>query len=188
MRRVIAIAVAGASLGGCSSMPSFSSIGDYFKSTPPAIQVQLESQPSGADAKTSLGPGCKTPCSVSVPAPDTGFSVTFLLPRFEPATVQVNVIRNPDGPAITDPNPVFAELRKAGAASEGDETEVGQEEEAETGRGSCRIAVPRSERATAARQPHRAANSQRIKRADIATLCGLWSPPIMLRLLPKIAA
>src|SRR6201998_1803465 len=114
MRRVIAIAVAGASLGGCSSMPSFSSVGDYFKSTPPAIQVQLESQPAGADAKTSLGPGCKTPCSVSVPAPDTGFSVTFLLPKFEPATVQVNVIRNPDGPAITDPNPVFAELRKAG--------------------------------------------------------------------------
>ena len=110
MRRVIAIAVAGASLGGCSSF----SVSDYFKSTPPAIQVQLESQPSGADAKTSLGPGCKTPCSVSVPAPDTGFSVTFLLPRFEPATVPVNVIRNPDGPAITDPNPVFAELRKAG--------------------------------------------------------------------------
>jgi hypothetical protein len=114
MRRVIAIAVAGASLGGCSSMPSFSSVGDYFKSTPPPIQVQLESQPAGADAKTSLGPGCKTPCSVSVPAPDTGFSVTFLLPRFEPATVPVNVIRNPDGPAMTDPNPVFAELRPAG--------------------------------------------------------------------------
>ena len=95
-------------------MPSFSSVGDYFRSTPPAIQVQLESQPAGADAKTSLGPGCKTPCSVSVPAPDTGFSVTFALPRFEPATVQVNVIRNPDGPAITDPNPVFAELRPAG--------------------------------------------------------------------------
>jgi hypothetical protein len=114
MRRVIAIAVAGASLGGCSSTPSLSSFSDYFKSTPPAIQVQLESQPAGADAKTSLGPGCKTPCSVSVPAPDTGFTVTFALPKFEPATVPVNVIRNPDGPVITDPNPVFAELRPAG--------------------------------------------------------------------------
>ena len=114
MRRVIAIAIAGASLGGCSSTPSLSSFSDYFRSAPPAIQVQLESQPAGADAKTSLGPGCKTPCSVSVPAPDTGFSVTFLLPKFEPATVPVNVIRNPDGPALTDPNPVFAELRPAG--------------------------------------------------------------------------
>lgn len=119
MRRVIAIAIAGASLGGCSSMPSFSSVGDYFRSAPAAIQVQIESQPAGADAKTSLGPGCKTPCSVSVPAPDTGFSVTYTLPRFEPATVQVNVIRNPGdfaNPAttVTDPNPVFAELRPAG--------------------------------------------------------------------------
>jgi hypothetical protein len=124
MRRVIAIAVAGASLGGCSSMPSFSSVGDYFKSTPPVMQVQLESQPPGADAKTSLGPGCKTPCSVSVPAPDTGFSVTYTLPRHEPATVQVNVIRNPGDvgiPAttVTDPNPVFAELRPAGPPPRG---------------------------------------------------------------------
>jgi hypothetical protein len=116
MRRVIAIAVAGASLGGCSSMPS---VGDYFRSAPPALQVQLESHPPGADAKTSLGPGCKTPCSVSVPAPDAGFTVTYLLPRFEPATVQVNVLRTPGdftNPAtvVTDPNPVFAELRPAG--------------------------------------------------------------------------
>jgi len=64
MRRVLAIALAGASLGGCSSL------GGYFKSTPPTIQVQLESQPEGADATTSIGPGCKTPCSVSVAAPD----------------------------------------------------------------------------------------------------------------------
>lgn len=115
MRRVIAIVVAGASLGGCSSF----SVGDYFKSTPPTIQVQLESQPPGADAKTSLGPGCKTPCSVSVAAPDTGFSVQYTLNKFQPATVQVQVIHNPadfSTPAttVTDPNPVFAELQPAG--------------------------------------------------------------------------
>ena len=116
MRRVIAIAVAGASLCGCSSMPSL----DMFKSTPPTMQVQLESAPPGADAKTSLGPGCKTPCSVSVPAPDTGgFSVSYALNKYQPATVQVQVIRNSGGltdsaTATTDPNPVFAELQPAG--------------------------------------------------------------------------
>lgn len=114
MRRVIAIAVAGASLCGCSSMPSL----DMFKSTPPSMQVQLESAPPGADARTSLGPGCKTPCSVSVPAPDTGggFSVSYALNKYQPATVQVQVNRNPDDPAAatTDPNPVFAELQPAG--------------------------------------------------------------------------
>ena len=116
MRRVIAIAVAGASLSSCSSMPSL----DMFKSAPPSMQVQLESAPPGADAKTSLGPGCKTPCSVSVPAPDTGgFSVSYALNKYQPATVQVQVIRSSGGltdpaTATTDPNPVFAELQPQG--------------------------------------------------------------------------
>jgi hypothetical protein len=123
MRRVIAIAVAGASLGGCSSLPSSFSL-DYFKPTPPVIQVQLESNPSGADAKTSLGPGCKTPCSVSVPAPDAGFSVTYALNRFQSATVPVQVIRNPGDfttppSTITDPSPVFVELQPAGPPPKG---------------------------------------------------------------------
>ena len=114
MRRVIAIAVAGASLAGCSSFSL-----DAFKPTPPSVQVQLDSVPPGADAKTSLGPGCKTPCSVAVQAPDSGFSVTYTLNKFQPATIPVQVIRNPgdfSGPASTtfDPNPVVAELQPAG--------------------------------------------------------------------------
>jgi hypothetical protein len=109
MRRVIAIALVGASLGGCSSF----SLGDYFKSTPPSVQVQLESNPPGADAKTSLGPGCKTPCSVSVAAPEAGFSVQFTLPKFQPAVAEVKVVQN-DGTPMTDPSPVYAELQPAG--------------------------------------------------------------------------
>ena len=115
MRRVIVIAAAGLSLAGCSSF----SMGDYFKSTPPTVQVQLDSTPQGADARTSLGPGCKTPCSVSIQAPDTGFTVTYALPRFQPATVPVTVVRNPGdfaNPATinVDPNPVVAVLQPAG--------------------------------------------------------------------------
>lgn len=115
MRRVLAIALAGASLGGCSS----ASFGDYFKSAPPTVQVQLESQPAGADATTSVGPGCKTPCSVTIPAPEGGFSVTYNLPKYQPATVAVNLVKTPGDfstPATiaTDPNPVFAELQPAG--------------------------------------------------------------------------
>jgi hypothetical protein len=114
MRRVIVIAVAGASLAGCSTF-SF----DYFKSTPPTVQVQLDSVPTGADARTSLGPGCKTPCSVALQAPETGFSVTYTLNKFLPSTIPVRVIRNPGDfttPASTvfDPNPVVAELQPAG--------------------------------------------------------------------------
>jgi hypothetical protein len=114
MRRVIVIAVAGASLAGCSSFSL-----DYFKPTPPTVQVQLESVPPGADARTSLGPGCKTPCSVAVPASDTGFSVTYTLNKFQPATIPVQVIYVPGdfstpGSTTVDPNPVVAELQPAG--------------------------------------------------------------------------
>ena len=114
MRRVIVIAVAGASLAGCSSFSW-----DSLKPTPPTVQVQLESVPSGAEAHTSLGPGCKTPCSVAVPAPDAGFSVSYTLNKFRPTTVPVQVVHIPGDfstPASTtlDPNPVVAELQPAG--------------------------------------------------------------------------
>src|SRR5664279_3502878 len=113
MRRVIVIAVAGAGLAGCSSLPSSFSM-DAFKPTPPTIQVTLESVPSGAEARTSLGPSCKTPCSIAVTPPDSGFSVTFTQNRFQPATVPVQVTRIPGDfstPASTTlhPNPVVAE-------------------------------------------------------------------------------
>ena len=114
MRRIVVIAVAGASLAGCSSFSL-----DAFKSAPPTVQVQLDSIPSGADAKTSVGPGCKTPCSVAVPAVDSGFTVTYTMNKFLPVTVPVQVINIPGDfttPASTtiDPNPVVAELKPAG--------------------------------------------------------------------------
>ncbi len=114
MRRGIAIAAMGLALAGCSSF-SF----DAFRSTPPSLQLQLDSVPSGADALTSLGPGCKTPCSVAVPVADAGFSVTYTLNKFQPVTVPVQVIHIPGDfstPASTtiDPNPVIAQLQPAG--------------------------------------------------------------------------
>ena len=114
MRRVIVIAVAGASLAGCSSFSM-----DAFKPTPPTVQVQLDSVPAGADAVTSVGPRCKTPCSVAVQTPGAGFSVTYTLNKFQPMTIPVQIIRTPGdltSPATTtvDPNPVVAELQPAG--------------------------------------------------------------------------
>ncbi|WP_420970878.1 hypothetical protein [Bradyrhizobium sp. B120] len=119
MRRIIVIAAAGLSLAGCSSFSL-----DSFKSAPPPMQVQLDSAPQGADAVTSIGPGCKTPCSVSIPAPEANFTVTFNMPKFQPATVPVTVTRSPGdftSPATTtlDPSPVFAELQPAGPPPRG---------------------------------------------------------------------
>jgi hypothetical protein len=114
MRRVIAIAITGLGLAGCSSFSM-----DYFRPTPATMQIQLESTPPGADARTSLGPGCKTPCAVTVPAPEAGFSVSYTLNKFQPVTVPVQVSGSP-GNLLTsstmkiDPNPVVAELRPIG--------------------------------------------------------------------------
>ena len=110
MRRVIAVA-ATLSLAGCSSFST-----DYFKSTPPTMQLQLESTPPGAEARTSIGPGCKTPCSVSVTVPEGGFSVSYTLNQFQPVTVPVQVSGSA-GNLLTsstiklDPNPVVAQLQ-----------------------------------------------------------------------------
>src|SRR3954466_6213249 len=116
MRRVVIAAVAGLGLAGCSSF-STDSFTSYLRSTPPTIPVQIDSIPSGADATTSLGAGCRTPCSVSVPAEN--FTVTYTLPRFQPLPVPVQVINIPGDfstPASTsiDPNPVVGELKPAG--------------------------------------------------------------------------
>ena len=111
MHRVIAIAAAGFSLAGCSSFST-----DYFKPTPPVMQLQLESTPPGAEARTSLGPSCKTPCSVSVTVPEGGFSVSYTLNQFQPFTVPVQVSGSPGsfftpGTTRIDPNPVVAQLQ-----------------------------------------------------------------------------
>ena len=113
MRRVLVIAAAGMALAGCSSFSL-----DSFKSAPPTVQVALESVPSGAEARTSSGQSCKTPCTVNVPGGEPGFSVTFTLNKFETATVPVQVVYNPGdfttpASAIVDPNPVVAELKPA---------------------------------------------------------------------------
>lgn len=93
---------------------------DSFKLAAPEVPVQLDSVPPGAEAKTSLGPGCRTPCTVQVPAPDGGFSVTFTMDKYLPATVPVQVIRNTGDfnnspPVVMDPSPVVAELQPAPA-------------------------------------------------------------------------
>ncbi|CAN5138747.1 hypothetical protein BH11PSE4_BH11PSE4_41040 [soil metagenome] len=110
MRRVIVIVAASMSLAGCASFSM-----DSFRSAPPPVNVQFDSVPQGADARTSLGQSCKTPCSLPVSA-DGGFSVTFSLPKFQPLTVPVSVTKNPGdlftaGTTVVEPNPVVGELQ-----------------------------------------------------------------------------
>jgi hypothetical protein len=117
MRRIIVIALSGITLSGCTpfSVPGFG----FLTPSPPAATLQLESMPPGAEARTSAGPSCRTPCSVSVATEP--LTVTFTLDWHEPQTVAVQPIQqtivNPNVDAVgstvvmeLDPNPVFAEL------------------------------------------------------------------------------
>src|SRR5215813_14894626 len=118
MRRV-AIVIAGSVLAaGCSafspgdSLPSFGGAG---------YPLKLESDPPGAEARTSLGQGCRTPCTVTIPASGE-FAVTFALAGYESQTVPVSIVQS--GGQGSDystavqlsPNPVEVQLELAAPA------------------------------------------------------------------------
>src|SRR5436190_9520565 len=115
MRRIIVIAACGLSLGACSSLPSWMQF-DLPKPGTSATTMQFESEPAGAEAKTSLGQVCRTPCTQTVTASE--FSVNFSLQGYQPQTVPVRVVAAADGDSEGQrlvPNPVFVELQPAGA-------------------------------------------------------------------------
>jgi hypothetical protein len=122
MRRIVVIAACGLSLGACSSMPSWMQF-DLPKGAPAATTMQFESEPAGAEARTSLGQSCRTPCSLAVTSSE--FTVSFALPGYQPQTVPVRVVAPTDSreagnegesaPPRLVPNPVFVELTKVGA-------------------------------------------------------------------------
>ena len=103
----------GFALAACTmSMPSL----DFFRSTPPTEMLRIESEPPGADARTTLGQNCRTPCELTVPA-GTDLAVSFALNGYQPLTVAVRT-EQPGGAgagydARLQPNPVYAELLPA---------------------------------------------------------------------------
>ena len=116
MNRTVAIAVCGLSLAGCSglNMPSFSAPGFG----PSTTTVQFKSEPAGAEARTSTGQTCRTPCSLAVTS--TEFTVTFGLNGYQTQTIPVRISASTEAvdpntgtapaPRMV-PNPVFAELQ-----------------------------------------------------------------------------
>jgi hypothetical protein len=108
--RVIAIGACGVALAACSmSMPSL----DMFKSGGPTEILRIESEPPGADARTSQGQTCRTPCELTI-ATDAGaadLAVTVQMTGFQPQTLPIRM----DGGsgAKLQPNPLYVELQPA---------------------------------------------------------------------------
>lgn len=115
---------------GCASWtPSW----DWLPSVPNLsgganVSLTIESDPPGADAKISIGPSCRTPCMIPVPA-DRAFTVNYSLPGYLPQVVQVAPRGGADvaldvagGAGASEtygaqpelaPNPVYAQLQPA---------------------------------------------------------------------------
>jgi hypothetical protein len=118
MRRALLITASSLSLAACSgfSLPSFDL--PMFQSPPPAATVEFESEPPGAEVKTTTGQTCRTPCSLSVTARDQ--TATFTLAGYQPQTVPMRLstettdqeIGQAPSPRVT-PNPVSVELQQA---------------------------------------------------------------------------
>jgi len=116
--RVIVFVACGLGLTACSSwntswMPSF----DLFTSKPTTATLTIESDPPGAEARTSLGGTCRTPCSLPVPVADE-LTVSYTLNGYLPQTVSVRPLPSESGffgssgsTAQLEPNPVVAELK-----------------------------------------------------------------------------
>lgn len=98
MKRTVAIAACGFALAGCSGMPSMPSF-SLPGFGPPTTTVQFETVPPGAEARTSTGQTCRTPCSLAVTG--TEFTATFTLPGHQPQTVPVRISAATE---MVDPN------------------------------------------------------------------------------------
>lgn len=109
MKRMVVIVASGLTLAGCASW----SAGDLFSGFggPTTGELSLASDPPGAEARTSTGQICRTPCKLTLPYNSGDFTVTFNVPGRIPQVVPVT-IRPADSGATSrfDPNPVYAQL------------------------------------------------------------------------------
>lgn len=122
MSRVIALAACGLTLAACTSSSDYASwpIVEFWRPAPATAQLRIESLPPGADARTSQGQACRTPCEVTVKAEGAELTVSYALNGYDPQTVPVRVhntagqfvLGGDPGSVRLDPNPAYAELQK----------------------------------------------------------------------------
>ena len=111
MYRVIAIVSGTLALAACSSTPDWMNL-DAFKPAPVMDTVRFESEPPGAEAKTSSGQTCRTPCALALPT-NAPITVTFALNGFQPASENIESVMGGSGLPELRPNPVQVELTPA---------------------------------------------------------------------------
>jgi hypothetical protein len=85
---------------------------DGLKPSPSMDTVRFESEPPGAEAKTSTGQTCRTPCALALPV-SAPLTVSFSLNGYQTETETVEPISAIGSPTQLRPNPVTVELTPA---------------------------------------------------------------------------
>jgi hypothetical protein len=85
--RTFALVICGFGLAACSSftMPGF----DALTPKPTTTVLLIQSNPGGAEARSSLGPTCRTPCTMAIGAAGD-FTISLARDGYEPQTVTVH--------------------------------------------------------------------------------------------------
>ena len=116
MYRVIAIVCAGLALAACSSTPDWMKAPDLnldvFKPQPVLDTVRFESEPPGAEAKTSNGQSCRTPCALALPT-EAPLTVSFTLNGYLPESDTLEPVALTGAETKMQPNPMVAQLSPA---------------------------------------------------------------------------
>jgi hypothetical protein len=120
--QIAALAACAVLLAGCGGTHQYSTV-DWLLGRVPAYLpdpkplsgiLDLNSEPRGAEVKTSLGASCRTPCSLEVTA-EAPFTVTFSHEGYVSSTVNVKI--QPGEQGVSDPkftpNPVVGQLAAA---------------------------------------------------------------------------
>jgi hypothetical protein len=101
--RTLAVLICSVGLASCGSvaMPGF----DAFKPKPTTTLMLIQSTPPGAEARTSLGKTCRTPCTMLIGSGED-FTVGFALNGYLPQTLTVHSTMS-EGGFMTAPSPVL---------------------------------------------------------------------------------
>src|SRR5882757_6249897 len=111
MYRVLVIVGGALALAACSSTPDWLSL-DALKPQPLMDTVRFESEPPGAEAKTSNGQTCRTPCALALPV-NSPLTVTFSLNGYLPESESLEPISATGDATQLRPNPVLVQLTPA---------------------------------------------------------------------------
>jgi hypothetical protein len=99
-----ALVICGLGLAACGASQTIPGL-DAFKPKPTTTTLLIQSNPDGADARSSLGGNCRTPCTVAI-ATAGDFTLNLAREGYDPQTVTVHSIMS-EGSYTTSASPTL---------------------------------------------------------------------------------